>query len=52
MLSRYYTPLVIVVLAITILTGCKKNFLEREPQTSINPKYFFKTTAEIGRAHV
>ncbi|MBB5648793.1 RagB/SusD family nutrient uptake outer membrane protein [Pedobacter cryoconitis] len=47
MLSRYYTPLVIVVLAITILTGCKKNFLEREPQTSINPKYFFKTTADL-----
>jgi hypothetical protein len=45
--SRYYIPLVILVLAITILTGCKKDFLERPPQTSINPKDFFKTTSDL-----
>ncbi|MBB5638525.1 hypothetical protein HDF26_004732 [Pedobacter cryoconitis] len=47
MISRYYTPLVLVILAITLITGCKKNFLERPPQTSIDPKDFFKTTADL-----
>ncbi|MBB6500727.1 RagB/SusD family nutrient uptake outer membrane protein [Pedobacter cryoconitis] len=48
MTTRYYHSLFIALIAISLLfTGCKKDFLDRTPQTSINPKDFFKTTTDL-----
>jgi hypothetical protein len=47
MKTTYYIHIILFVLIIGTVAGCKKDFLNRIPETTITPNQFFKTTADL-----
>jgi hypothetical protein len=47
MKTTYYIHIFLFVLIVGTLAGCKKDFLDRIPETTITPNQFFKTTADL-----
>jgi len=47
MKTKYYIHIILLILTIGILAGCKKDFLDRIPETTITPNQFFKTSADL-----
>jgi len=47
MKTRYYLTFLMAFFAAIVFSGCKKDFLERLPQSAITSKDFFKTVADM-----
>lgn len=47
MKTKHYINIFVVILTVGFLAGCKKDFLDRIPETTITPNEFFKTTADL-----
>ncbi|WP_293309762.1 RagB/SusD family nutrient uptake outer membrane protein, partial [Pedobacter sp. UBA5917] len=47
MKTTYYIHIVLFLISVGLLASCKKDFLDRIPETTITPNQFFKTTADL-----